>query len=234
MLPLGLFRSRQFTVTNGVTLVVYAGLGGVLFLLPVVLQVVDHYSPLESGLALLPMTGVMLAFSARSGRLATSIGPRLQMSVGPIVVGVGLALLSRAPDSSTYVTDVLPAVLVLAAGLATTVAPLTSTALNSVSESHSGLASAVNNDVARLGSLIAVAVLPALGGITGLSYLHPDALAHGFRHAVLIAGAWCAIGGFVAAVGIQNPPRPGQSAGPPPVDPLRFCALEATPLRGRG
>jgi EmrB/QacA subfamily drug resistance transporter len=233
MLPLGLFRSRQFAVTNGVTFVVYAGLGGTLFLLPVVLQVVDHYSPLESGLALLPITVVMLAFSARSGRLATAIGPRLQMSVGPVVVGMGLVLLSRAPDGATYVTSVLPAVLVMAAGLAATVAPLTSTALSSVSENRSGLASAVNNDVARLGSLIAVAVLPALGGITGLSYLYPDALAHGFRRAVLIAGVCCAVGGVVAAVGIRNPPRPTGSAGRS-ADTLRHCALEATPLREQG
>ncbi|HEX3979847.1 MAG TPA: hypothetical protein VHW93_01410, partial [Acidimicrobiales bacterium] len=131
----------------------------------------------------------------------------------------------------SYVAGVLPAVLVIAAGLATTVAPLTSTALNSVSQTHSGLASAVNNDVARLGSLIAVAVLPALGGITGLSYLHPEALAQGFRQAVLIAGSWCAVGGIVAAIGIRNPPR---RAGPSTNDMLRHCALDATPLREAG
>ncbi len=232
MLPLGLFANRQFAVTNAVTFVVYAGLGGVLFLLPVVLQVADGYSPLESGLALLPITVVMLALSARSGRLATVIGPRLQMSVGPVVVGGGLVLLSRAPDGS-YVTSVLPAVLVLALGLATTVAPLTSTALNSVSPSHAGLASAVNNDVARLGSLIAVAILPALGGITGLSYLHPHELAHGFQRAVLIAGSWCVLGGITAAVGIRNPPGPVREE-EGPVDGMTHCALEATPLREGG
>jgi predicted MFS family arabinose efflux permease len=234
MLPLGLFRNRQFAVTNAVTFVVYAGLGGVLFLLPVVLQVVDHYSPLASGVALLPITVVMLALSARSGRIAATIGPRLQMSVGPVVVGIGLALLARAPEGTSYVTDVLPAVLVIAVGLATTVAPLTATALNAVTESHAGLASAVNNDVARIGGLIAVAVLPALGGITGLSYLHPHDLAHGFQRAVLIAGSWCILGGGLAAAGIRNPsvvaaqPRAGQ----PGV--LSHCALEATPLRERG
>ena len=163
MLPLGLFSSRQFAVTNAVTFVVYAGLGGVLFLLPVVLQVVDGYSPLQSGLALLPITVVMLVLSARSGRLAAAIGPRLQMSVGPVVVGAGLVLMSRAPTMPPTSPLVLPVVLVLAFGLAVTVAPLTSTALNSVSPSRAGLASAVNNDVARLGSLIAVALLPALG-----------------------------------------------------------------------
>ncbi len=230
MLPLGMFSNRQFSVTNGVTFVVYAGLGGVLFLLPVVLQVVDHYSPLQSGLALLPMTLVMLVFSARSGRLAATIGPRLQMGMGPVVVGVGLGLLSRAPNHGAYVTGVLPAVLVIAGGLAVTVAPLTSTALNSVSASHAGLASAVNNDVARLGSLIAVAVLPALGGITGLSYLHPQALAHGFQRAVIIAGSWCVVGGIVAAVGIRNPPRTGGPTGTAGVDRFTHCALEATPL----
>jgi EmrB/QacA subfamily drug resistance transporter len=229
MLPLALFSNRQFAVTNAVTFVVYAGLGGVLFLLPVVLQVVDHYSPLESGVALLPITVVMLVFSARSGRLAAAIGPRLQMAVGPIVVGAGLALLSRAPNSSSYVEGVLPAVLVLAVGLAVTVAPLTATALGSVPESRAGMASAVNNDVARVGGLIAVAVLPALGGITGLSYLHPQDLAHGFQRSVIIAGCWCVAGGVLAAVGIRNPRPVAAARGPQ--DAPTHCALDATPLR---
>jgi EmrB/QacA subfamily drug resistance transporter len=232
MLPLALFGNRQFAVTNAVTFVVYAGLGGVLFLLPVVLQVVDGYSPLESGVALLPMTLVMLALSARSGRLAARIGPRLQMGLGPVLVGVGLALLSRASDGGAYVVDVLPAVLVIATGLATTVAPLTATALNSVSESHSGLASAVNNDVARLGGLLAVAVLPALGGIT--DYLHPAELAHGFQRAVVIAGTWCVAGGLLAAVGIRNPPRPSGPIVADPTHPLSHCALDGPPLREVG
>ncbi len=205
LLPLGLFSNRQFAVTNAVTFVVYAGLGGVLFLLPATLQIVDGYSPLESGVALVPLTVVMLAFSARSGRLAASIGPRLQMTLGPIVVGAGLALLARAPGSRSYPSGVLPAVVVLAAGLATTVAPLTATALDSVPEGHAGLASAVNNDLARIGGLVAVAVLPALGGISGQGYLHPDQLARGFQRAVLIAAGWCVVGGVLAGVGIRNP-----------------------------
>jgi predicted MFS family arabinose efflux permease len=231
MLPPGLFRNRQFAVTNAVTFVVYAGLGGVLFLLPVMLQLVDHYSPLQSGLALLPITVVMLTLSARSGRLAASIGPRAQMTVGPVVVGAGLALLTRAPHSASYVTGVLPAVVVMALGLAATVAPLTATALNSVPADHAGLASAVNNDVARLGTLIAVAVLPALGGITGDGALHPPALASGFSKAVLIAGALCVVGGLVAALGIRNPP--GATSGARRRDGASHphCALEATPLR---
>lgn len=206
LLPLALFR-RQFTVTNAVTFVVYGALGGVLFLLPVVLQVIGGYSPLASGVALLPLTAMMLLLSSTSGRLASRIGPHLQMSVGPVVIGCGLALLSRVTIDSAYLSGVLPAVLVFGLGLAITVAPLTVTALAAVPVEHAGLASAVNNDVARVGGLIAVAVLPALSGITGSAYLHPGQLADGFRTATLIAGAWCVAGGVLAAAGIRNPER---------------------------
>jgi EmrB/QacA subfamily drug resistance transporter len=203
-LPLFLFRNRQFSVTNGVTFVVYAALGGTLFLLPIELQVGDGYSPLESGISLLPLTVIMLVFSAPSGKLASRIGPRLQMATGPIVIGVGLALLGRAPSDSNYWTGVLPAVVVFASGLAITVAPLTATALSSAPEEHVGSASAVNNVVARLGGLIAVAVLPALAGIDGRSYLRPKELGQGFHTATLIAGGLCVLGGVVAALGIRN------------------------------
>ncbi len=237
MLPLAIFRVRQFTVTNGVTFLVYAALGGVLFLLPVTLQVVGHYSPLESGAALLPLTVIMLLLSSRSGRLATRIGPRLQMSVGPIVVAAGMALLGRVAADHSYVSGVLPAVVVLGLGLAVTVAPLTITALGSVPQAHSGLASAVNNDVARVGSLMAVAILPALAGITGVSYLHPTQLAGGFRNAMLISAAWCAAGGVASALGIRNPGpvarAPAEEGQAPPVDERAegfHCGLEAAPL----
>ena len=210
----GCSANRQFAVTNAVTFVVYAGLGGVLFLLPVVLQVVDHYSPLESGVALLPLTLVMLVFSARSGRSPPRSGRGCRWAPGRWWWAPGWRCSPRAPRAPTYVTGVLPAVLVIAVGLATTVAPLTATALNSAPETHAGMASAVNNDVARIGALIAVAVLPALGGITGLSYLHPQALAHGFEKVVLIAGSWCVLGGLTAAIGIRNPTRPAPPRSP--------------------
>ncbi len=228
MLPLSLFRARQFTATNAVTFIVYAALAGALFLLPIELQVVSGYSPLESGLALLPVTIIMLVFSARSGRLATRLGPRLQMGLGPIVVGVGLALLVRCTDGTSYVVYVLPAVLVFGVGLAITVAPLTSTAMSSVPVEHAGLASAVNNDVARTGGLIAVAVLPALAGITGNSYLHPHEFAGGFRTAVEIAAVACVAGGVLAALAIRNPPH--RDVAPPAVE-CMHCALEAPPVR---
>src|SRR6478752_4267742 len=166
MLPLGIFKSRQFSAANAVTFVVYAALGGLLFLVPTVLIVVHGYSPVEAGTALLPVTFIMLALSSRSGALAARIGPRLQMSVGPVVVAAGLALLARIDSTGTYVTELLPAVVVFGLGLAITVAPLTATALSAAPVEHAGVASAVNNDVARAAGLIAVAVLPAAAGIT--------------------------------------------------------------------
>jgi EmrB/QacA subfamily drug resistance transporter len=230
MLPLSIFGVRQFAATNAVTFIVYAALTGATFLLPVELQVVSGYSPLASGLALLPLTVIMLALSARSGRLATQIGPRLQMSVGPVVVGAGLGLLTLATYGSSYVVYVLPAVVVFGLGLAITVAPLTATAMSSAPAEHSGIASAVNNDVARFGGLLAVAVLPALAGITGTAYLHPDALTAGFRTAVLISAALCAGGGLLAALTITNPPRVPRPAGAPAPEECLHCGLEAPPL----
>ncbi|MCK9894162.1 MFS transporter [Frankia sp. AgB32] len=231
MLPLDLFTARQFTATNLVTFAVYAALGGTLFLLPVQLQLACGYSPLHSGMALLPVTLIMLALSARSGRLAARIGPRLQMTVGPLVVGAGLALLSRVGGSGDYLTEVLPAVIVFGLGLAITVAPLTATALAAVPPRHAGLASAVNNDVARVANLIAVAVLPAAGGITAAAYLVPADFSAGFHTAVLIAAVLCGLGGLIAALTIRNPPRPA------PAEPAfapgpgtSHCCLDAPPL----
>src|SRR6266705_6654299 len=192
MLPLGVFRSRQFSAANTVTFVVYAALGGLLFLVPTVLIVAHGYSPVAAGTALLPVTFIMLALSSRSGALAARIGPRLQMSVGPVVIAASLALFTRIGDSGDYLTAVLPAAVVFGFGVAIMVAPLTATALAAAPAEHAGVASAVNNDVARAGSLIAVAVLPALAGITGDSYLHPAALAHGFREAAYMAAIFCA------------------------------------------
>jgi EmrB/QacA subfamily drug resistance transporter len=207
MLPLSVFRSRQFSAANAVTFVVYGALGGGLFLLPIVLQNVAGYTPLESGIALLPVTAIMLGLSARFGALAARIGPRLQMSAGPVVVGIGLALLARLTQEGNYATEVLPAVIVFGLGLAITVAPLTSTALSSAPPEQAGIASAINNDVARAAGLIAVAVLPFAAGITGDVYLHPLALVHGFRIAVSISAVACVAAGLLAAATIRNRPR---------------------------
>ena len=228
MLPLGVFKSRQFTAANAVTFIVYAALGGLLFLVPVVLQVAHGYSPLEAGAALLPVTFIMLLLSSRSGALAARIGPRLQMSVGPLVLAVSFLLFIRIGGSGDYLTAVLPAVLVFGLGVAIMVAPLTATALSSAPADHAGIASAVNNDVARVGGLIAVAVLPALAGITGDSYLHPAVLGADFKTAALISAAVCAAGGVLAALTIRNP-APATCA---QTTPQEFsCSLEAPPLR---
>jgi EmrB/QacA subfamily drug resistance transporter len=209
LLPLGIFRSAQFSGANAVTFVVYAGLGGALFLLPIQLQQVLGFTPLQAGVALLPITLIMLALSSRSGALAARIGPRLQLCVGPLLVGAGLALLARVGVTDRYMPGVLPALLVLGLGLAVTVAPLTSAVLAAAPSEHSGIASAVNNDVARVGSLVAVAVLPSIAGITGNSYLHPALFSAGFHTAVLIAAAACVAGSFIAVLTIRNPvPEP--------------------------
>src|SRR6202011_5489384 len=195
--------------------------------LPIELQQVAHYTPLEAGTALLPITFIMLFLSARSGALASRIGPRLQMCVGPLIVAVGLLLLARVDATGNYIFEVLPAVLVFGLGLAVTVAPLTSTVLDAAPTEEAGVASAVNNDVARAAGLLAVAVLPAAAGITGSSYLHPDQLSEGFRHAVFIAAALCASGGVLAFLTIRNRPRGAVTPGKPAVSHRHssYCAL---------
>jgi EmrB/QacA subfamily drug resistance transporter len=230
MLPLSIFRERQFAAASAVTFIVYAALTGATFLFPLVLQIVSGYSPLASGLALVPLTAIMLALSARSGQLASRIGPRLQLSIGPCVAGAGLALLTFSTSGSSYLINVLPGVAVFGLGMAITVAPLTSTAMGSAPPQHAGVASAVNNDLARFGGLLAVAVLPALAGITGSSYLHPDALATGFRTAVFISGGLCAAGGLLAAVTVTNPRRVLPVAGESSPIECLHCGLDAPPL----
>lgn len=228
MMPLNLFASAQFTVANVVTFAVYAALGGALFLLPIQLQVVSGYTPLEAGISLLPVTAIMLALSARSGALAARIGPRLQMSLGPVIIAIGLALFTRIGHSGNYLTEVLPAVLIFGLGLAANVAPLTSTVLAAVPAEHAGMASAVNNDVARAASLIAVAVLPSAAGLTGTSYLHPTQFSTGFHTASLISAGLCVAGGAVAAVFIRNPRRAVPGVVPMPSC-FSHCGLEAPP-----
>jgi EmrB/QacA subfamily drug resistance transporter len=230
MLPLNLFASTQFTAANVVTFVVYAALGGALFLLPIQLEQVSGYTALEAGASLLPVTLIMLVLSARSGALAARIGPRLQMTVGPVIIAAGLALFARIGPAANYLTEVLPAVVVFGLGLAANVAPLTSTVLAAVPAEHAGMASAVNNDVARAAGLVAVAVLPAAAGLTGAAYLHAATFSAGFRTASFISAGLCVVGGAVAGITIRNPPRAAPAAGPAP-EPLLHCALDAPPAR---
>ena len=204
MLPLSLVRGRVFVVANAVTFVVYGALGGALFLVAVQLQTGLGYSALEAGASLVPLTVMLLVFSSRVGALVPRIGSRPLLTAGPIVAGAGLALLSRATPGASYGTGVLPGVLVFAAGMCLVVAPITSTALGALESRHAGLASGVNNAVARVASLIAVAVLPAVAGADAGARL-PQ---HGFRLALLVAAAMSAAGGLLAGVALPRRVRP--------------------------
>lgn len=215
MLPLDVFASRQFTAANLVTLLVYASLSIMFFLLVIHLQQVVGYSPVRAGAATLPVTGLMLALSARAGQLADRIGPRLPMAVGPLGIATGLALLGRVQADATYLGTVLPALLVFGLGLALTVAPLTATVLAAASTAHAGIASGVNNAVSRGAGLLAVAAIPGLTGLTGDAYNDPVIFASGFRAAMYIGASLAAAGGLLAWVLIRNDDGdPGRVAGP--------------------
>jgi hypothetical protein len=161
MLDLGLFRIRNFAVANLTTLTAYAGLIGGLFFVGLFLQQITGYTPLEAGLATTPISVILFVLSPRFGKVASGIGPRLPMTLGPIVGGVGLLMVMRIGADPSYVRDVLPAILVFGLGLSATVAPLTATVLDSVEARHVGIASGVNNGIARVAGLLAIAVLGA-------------------------------------------------------------------------
>ena len=162
MMDLGLFRIRNFAIANLTTLTAYAGLIGGLFFVGLFLQQVAGYSPLEAGFATTPISVLLFLLSPRFGRVASGTGPRLPMTLGPIVGGLGLFLMLRIGSDADYVTDVLPAILVFGLGLSATVAPLTATVLDSVEERHVGIASGINNGVSRVAGLLAIAVLGAV------------------------------------------------------------------------
>ncbi|MEU6130234.1 MFS transporter [Saccharopolyspora sp. NPDC047091] len=194
ILPLNLFASRQFTGANLTTFTVYAALSGALFLLSLQLQQTLGYSALRAGVATLPITVIMLLISGRMGALAQRTGPRLPMTVGPFGCAAGLALLTWAQPGSTYLTGVLPGVLVFGLGLSVTVAPLTSAVLASVTADRAGVASGVNNAISRLAGLVAVAVLPLVAGMTGPG----ETVGDGFGFAMLVSAAACALGGVLS------------------------------------
>jgi hypothetical protein len=225
---------RQFAAANGVTFAMYGALGAFLFLVPVQLQTVSGYSPLAAGISLLPITVLMLLLSARSGALAARIGPRLQMSVGPVLVGGGFLLLTRVGPDANYLTTVFPAALVVGLGLSTAVAPLTAAALGAVAGEHAGIASGINNDVARTAGLLAVAILPGVAGITGDDYRRATAFNTGFDHAAVICAALVLLAGLLAAVTIRNPRRRPASVLPvPALSPVQPPTANASSLLSR-
>ncbi len=235
MLPLEVFSSRQFASANLVTFAVYAALGGVFFLLVIQLQTTLGYTPLAAGAAALPVTVIMLALSSRSGALAQRIGPRVQLTVGPMVLAAGMALMALIDRGDSYAGSVLPAVVVFGLGLATTVAPVTATALAAADPRHAGVASGVNNAVSRAAGLLAVAVLPVIAGLSGGDFQDAAALGEGFRVAMVVTAGVALAGGLVAALTISDDVlevQLGETATDPRSEPRHdsHCAVAGTPL----
>ncbi|MBD0712034.1 MULTISPECIES: MFS transporter [unclassified Streptomyces] len=207
MAPPSIFASRMFTAVNLVTLCVYAAFGGFFFLAALQLQVVSGYSALAAGTALLPTTVLMLLLSARSGELGERIGPRIPLTVGPLLCAAGMLLMLRVGEHAAYLTDVLPALLVLGLGMTTLVAPLTATVLASVDVSRAGLASGINNAAARAAGLIAVAALPLLAGMGPEAYRSAAEFGATFRRAMPMCAGILVLGAVLAWTTMRTPPR---------------------------
>ncbi len=235
MLPLEIFSSRQFSAANAVTFVVYAALGGFFFLLVSFLQISLGYTPIEAGSASLPVTLLMLVFSARSGALAQRIGARIPLTVGPIVIAAGLLLLTRVQPGDSYLTSILPGIVVFGLGLTLVVAPVTATVLAAADARHSGIASGVNNAVARVAGLLAVAVLPVAVGLTGDDFYVAAKMTDGFHMAMAICAALSALGGVLAWLTISSEvlhaePEPGGDT-PERLGEDFSCGVTGPPLR---
>ncbi|MET7291548.1 MFS transporter [Streptomyces griseoloalbus] len=205
MMPLDIFASRQFTAVNVVTVCVYAAFGGFFFLAALQLQVVVGWSALAAGTALLPTTALMLLLSARSGELGDRIGPRIPLTVGPLLCAAGMLLMLRVGPDASYATEVLPALLVLGLGMVILVAPLTATVLASVDTARAGLASGINNAAARAAGLVAVAALPLLAGMGPEAYRLPDAFDDAFRRAMTLCAGVLVVGAAIAWATVRRP-----------------------------
>jgi EmrB/QacA subfamily drug resistance transporter len=217
MAPLSMFGSRVFRAANLMTLLVYGALGGVLFFLVLQLQVSAGYDAIGAGVATLPIPLTMLLLSSRTSVVAARTGPRLPMTVGPIVCAAGVLLLSGVDADTSYWTGVYPGIQVFSLGLVMLVSPLTVAVLAAVPGNHAGVASGVNNAVARAGGLLAVAALPAIVGLVGAEYRDPVALTSGYHQALLISAAMLAVGGVVSWVGLREVGRL-QETGRPPIE----------------
>lgn len=205
VLPPSMFADRQFSAINVVTFFVYASLGGVMFFLVMQLQVVSHYTAFQAGITMLPFTALMLMFSAKSGRLGDRIGPRLPLTVGPLVSGVGVTLLLGVDLYAPYWTHVFPGVLMLSVGMTLTVAPLTAGVLAATDTAHAGIASGINNAVARAASLLSVAALPPLAGLTGAAYNDPLEFRAGYRIAIMVCAGLFVAAAIVGFALVRNP-----------------------------
>jgi EmrB/QacA subfamily drug resistance transporter len=231
MMPLGMFSSRQFSAANLVTFVVYLAIGGFFFLVVSFLQISLGYSPVAAGAATIPVTLLMLGLSARSGVLAQRIGPRIPLTVGPLIIAAGLLLLTQINPGDSYLGSVLVPVIVFGLGLTLVVTPVTATVLAAADASHAGIASGINNAVARVAQLIAVALLPLVADLGGQRFYQPAAMTHGFHVAMLLAAAVAATGAVIAWLGISDdalssePERRGES-------PVRVSSDYSCPVAG--
>ncbi|GAA1037767.1 MFS transporter [Streptomyces murinus] len=228
MLPPDVFASRQFTAVNLVTLCVYAAFGGFFFLTALQLQVAVGWSPLVAGTALLPTTILMLLFSSASGALSDRTGPRLPLTVGPLLCAVAMLLMLRVGPGASYLTDVLPALLVMGAGMVTLVAPLTATVLASVDTARAGVASGINNAAARAAGLVAVAALPLLAGMGADAYRSASAFDASFNRAMPICAGVLVLGSVLAFFLVTGRP----TAGCQHPERHTHCSLTAPPLEG--
>ncbi|MFE3069227.1 MFS transporter [Streptomyces sp. NPDC059247] len=226
MVPPSIFASRTFTAVNLVTLCVYAAFGGFFFLAALQLQVVSGYSALGAGTALLPTTVLMLLFSARAGELGERIGPRVPLTVGPLLCAAGMLLMLRVGEHASYVRDVLPALLVLGLGMTALVAPLTATVLASVDVSRAGLASGINNAAARAAGLLAVAALPLLAGMGPEAYRSAEEFGSTFRRAMPMCAGVLVVGAVLAWTTLRT--RPARADCHP--DCKVHCGVTSPPL----
>jgi hypothetical protein len=233
IMPLSMFASRQFTAANVVTFVVYAAIGAFFFLLISFLQISLGYSPIGAGAATLPETALMLVLSARAGDLAQKIGPRIPLTVGPLLIAVGLLWLARLSPGDSYLGGVLPGVVVFGLGVTLVASPVTATVLAAADQRHAGIASGINNAVARVANLLAVAALPLVANLSGHRFYQPAAMTHGFHIAMIVAAGLAAVGGAVAWFSISDdaleaePRRRGQPPVAVPTGPS--CALAGPP-----
>ncbi|MFE7411709.1 MFS transporter [Streptomyces laurentii] len=237
MVPPSIFRSRTFTAINLVTLCVYAAFSGFFFLAALQLQVVSGYSALGAGTALLPTTVLMLLLSAKSGELGEKTGPRLPLTIGPLLCAAGMLLMLRVGPNAAYLTDVLPALLVLGLGMTMLVAPLTATVLASVDVSRAGLASGINNAAARAAGLIAVAALPLLAGMGPEAYRSATEFDATFGRAMPICAGVLVAGSLLAWFTLRTPPKTELrpecqvhcGVGAPPLDPGEVTGTGTAP-----